>query len=45
MDAGKPSHLGSLIARILLPLTLVVLVVYLAFIPFNFRALFDNRDA
>lgn len=30
--------------RILLPLTLLVLIVYLAFIPFNFRAPFDNRD-
>jgi hypothetical protein len=30
--------------RILLPLTLLVLLVYLAFIPFNFRAPFENRD-
>ncbi len=38
------SQLVALLMRILLPLTLVVLVVYLAFIPFNFRAPFDNRD-
>jgi hypothetical protein len=42
-DAGL-SRLVALLMRILLPLTLVVLVVYLAFIPFNFRAPFDNRD-
>ena len=30
--------------RVLLPLTLLVLVVYIAFIPFNFRQPFDNRD-
>jgi hypothetical protein len=30
--------------RILLPLTLLMLFVYLAFIPFNFRAPFDNRN-
>lgn len=30
--------------RVLLPLTLLVLLVYLVFIPFNFRAPFDNRD-
>jgi hypothetical protein len=38
------SKLAALLTRLLLPLTLVVLVVYLAFIPFNFRAPFDNRD-
>lgn len=38
------SKLVALLMRILLPLTLLVLVVYLAFIPFNFRAPFDNRD-
>jgi len=38
------SKLIALLLRILLPLTLLVLVVYLAFIPFNFRAPFDNRD-
>ena len=39
--------LGKLVAllmRILLPLTLLVLLVYLAFIPANFRAPFENRD-
>ncbi len=39
--------LGRLVAvlmRLMLPLTVVVLLVYLAFIPFNFRAPFDNRD-
>ncbi|MCA9865782.1 MAG: hypothetical protein KC410_04780 [Anaerolineales bacterium] len=38
------SRLGALLARVLLPLTLLVLIVYLAFIPFNFREPFDNRD-
>ena len=38
------SQLIALLMRILLPLTLVVLFIYLAFIPFNFRAPFDNRD-
>jgi hypothetical protein len=38
------SKLMALLMRILLPLTLLVLLVYLAFIPFNFRAPFDNRD-
>jgi hypothetical protein len=38
------SKLVALLMRILLPLTLVVLLVYLAFIPFNFRAPFENRD-
>jgi hypothetical protein len=38
------SKLVALLMRILLPLTLLVLLVYLAFIPFNFRAPFDNRD-
>ncbi|MGC9333864.1 MAG: hypothetical protein ACP5JJ_06945, partial [Anaerolineae bacterium] len=38
------SRLVALLMRILLPLTLLVLAVYLAFIPFNFRAPFDNRD-
>jgi drug/metabolite transporter superfamily protein YnfA len=38
------SKLVALLMRILLPLTLIVLVVYLAFIPFNFREPFDNRD-
>jgi hypothetical protein len=38
------SKLVALLMRILLPLTLMVLVVYLIFIPFNFRAPFDNRE-
>lgn len=38
------SKLVALLARALLPLTLLVLVVYLAFIPANFREPFDNRD-
>lgn len=38
------SKLFALLMRILLPLTLVVLLVYLVFIPFNFTAPFDNRD-
>jgi hypothetical protein len=38
------SRLVALLMRILLPLTLLVLLVYLAFIPFNFRAPFDNRE-
>ncbi len=38
------SKLLALLMRILLPLTLLVLLVYLAFIPFNFRAPFENRD-
>ena len=38
------SKLVALLMRILLPLTLLVLIVYLAFIPFNFRAPVDNRD-
>ena len=38
------SKLVALLMRVMLPLTLIVLVVYLAFIPFNFREPFDNRD-
>jgi hypothetical protein len=38
------SKLIGLLMRILLPLTLIVLLVYVAFIPFNFRAPFENRD-
>jgi hypothetical protein len=38
------SKLVGLLMRVLLPLTLLVLLVYLAFIPFNFRAPFENRD-
>ncbi len=38
------SKLVALLMRFLLPLTLLVLLVYLIFIPFNFRAPFENRD-
>ena len=38
------SKLVALLMRLMLPLTMLVLLVYLAFIPFNFRAPFDNRD-
>jgi hypothetical protein len=36
--------LVALLMRILLPLTLLVLLVYLAFVRFNFWAPFNNRD-
>jgi hypothetical protein len=47
--AGQPfdeglSKLVALLMRVLLPLTLLVLVVYLGFIPFNFREPFYNRE-
>lgn len=38
------SKLIALLTRVLLPLTLIVLLVYLAFIPFNFFEPFENRD-
>ena len=38
------SKLVALLMRILLPLTLLVLLIHLAFIPANFRAPFENRD-
>jgi hypothetical protein len=38
------SKMVALLMRVLLPLTLLVLLVYLAFIPFNFRAPLDNRN-
>ena len=38
------SKLIALLMRVLLPLTLLVLLVYLGFIPFNFREPFTNRD-
>ncbi|MFZ2488802.1 MAG: hypothetical protein WAZ19_11825 [Anaerolineae bacterium] len=38
------SKLVALLMRLLLPLTVTVLLVYLAFIPFNWREPFDNRD-
>ncbi|MER2599832.1 MAG: hypothetical protein ABTQ73_09950 [Caldilineales bacterium] len=34
----------ALMLRLLLPLSILVLAIYLAFIPFNWRAAFDNRD-
>ncbi len=43
LDEGL-GRLIALLMRFLLPLTLLVLLVYLFFIPFNFRAPFDNRD-
>jgi hypothetical protein len=38
------SRLVALLLRLLLPLAIVVLVVYLGFIPFNFREPFENRE-
>ena len=38
------SKLIALLLRFMLPLTLLVLLVYIGFIPFNFREPFDNRD-
>jgi len=38
------SKLIAMLMRVLLPLSLLVLVVYLGFIPFNFREPFENRD-
>ncbi len=38
------SKLVALLMRIMLPFTLLVLFIYLIFIPFNFRAPFDNRE-
>lgn len=38
------SKVISLLMRLLLPLTLVVLAIYLGFIPFNFGEPFHNRD-
>ncbi len=38
------SRLVALLMRFLLPLTLLVLLIYIAFIPFNFWEPFDNRD-
>lgn len=38
------SKLVALLMRLLLPLTVAVLLVYLAFIPFNWREPFENRD-
>jgi len=42
-DEG-PSKLVALLLRLLLPLSVVMLLVYLAFIPFNWREPFQNRD-
>lgn len=38
------SKLIALLMRFMLPLTLLVLVIYVLFIPFNFREPFRNRD-
>ena len=38
------SKLIGLLLRIMLPMTLLVLVIYVAFIPFNFFAPFQDRD-
>jgi hypothetical protein len=38
------SKLVALLLRLLLPLSVAVLLVYLAFIPFNWRQPFENRD-
>ncbi|MEI2692115.1 MAG: hypothetical protein V9H69_21380 [Anaerolineae bacterium] len=38
------SKLVALLMRLLLPLTAAVLLVYLAFIPFNWRQPFENRE-
>jgi hypothetical protein len=38
------SKLVALLLRLLLPLSVAMLLVYLAFIPFNWRAPFENRD-
>lgn len=46
-EQASNEGLGRLVAvlmRVMLPLTVLVLLVYLAFIPFNFRAPFDNRN-
>ena len=37
-------RLISAVMQVLLPLTFLVLLIYIAFIPANFRAPFDNRD-
>jgi len=38
------SKMVAVLPRLLLPFTVVVLVIYLGFIPFNFMAPFNNRD-
>lgn len=42
-DQGMSRFIATLM-RLLLPLTLIVLVIYLLVIPFNFMAPFENRD-
>lgn len=42
-DQGMSRFLATMM-RLLLPLTLIVLVIYLLVIPFNFMAPFENRD-
>lgn len=41
---GGLSGLVAMLTRVMLPLTVLVLLVYLAFIPLNFREPFENRD-
>lgn len=41
---GGLSGLVAMLTRVMLPLTVLVLLIYLAFIPFNFREPFENRD-
>jgi hypothetical protein len=38
------SRLMPILIRLLLPATLLVLLIYIAFIPFNFRAPIENRE-
>lgn len=42
-DQGLSRFIATMM-RLLLPLTLIVLVIYLLVIPFNFMAPFENRD-
>jgi len=42
-DQGLSKFIATLM-RLLLPLTLIVLVIYVLVIPFNFTAPFENRD-
>ena len=42
-DEGLSKLIATLM-RVLLPLSLIVLVIYLGFIPFNFKQPFQNRD-
>jgi hypothetical protein len=42
-EKGLSKSVG-LLTRVMLPLTVLILLVYVGFIPFNFRAPFDNRN-